>query len=125
MNTNNDDIGGDFCLDEITGLDLPGPAFLDHYFQPQTAKTDAPPDTYFLTEATAVGRGFQSHPSQMATASPDQFHVPECSYPLPESTVIKAEVSLPARDQHRRGYQACQPCRQRKVKCDLGSRLPL
>lgn len=23
--------------------------------------------------------------------------------------------------QHRRGYQACDPCRKRKVKCDLGS----
>lgn len=22
---------------------------------------------------------------------------------------------------HRRGYQACDPCRKRKVKCDLGS----
>jgi Fungal Zn(2)-Cys(6) binuclear cluster domain len=25
--------------------------------------------------------------------------------------------------QHRRGYQACDPCRKRKVKCDLGSAL--
>ena len=24
---------------------------------------------------------------------------------------------------HRRGYQACDPCRRRKVKCDLGSML--
>lgn len=24
--------------------------------------------------------------------------------------------------QHRRGYQACDPCRKRKVKCDLGSK---
>ncbi len=29
----------------------------------------------------------------------------------------------PPRDQHRRGYQACDPCRKRKVKCDLGSML--
>jgi hypothetical protein len=27
--------------------------------------------------------------------------------------------------QHRRGYQACDPCRKRKVKCDLGSMVPL
>jgi hypothetical protein len=26
-----------------------------------------------------------------------------------------------AAPQHRRGYQACDPCRKRKVKCDLGS----
>lgn len=26
--------------------------------------------------------------------------------------------------QHRRGYQACDPCRKRKVKCDLGSMPP-
>ncbi|RDW63145.1 Zn(II)2Cys6 transcription factor domain-containing protein [Aspergillus mulundensis] len=27
----------------------------------------------------------------------------------------------PSNTQHRRGYQACDPCRKRKVKCDLGS----
>jgi len=27
----------------------------------------------------------------------------------------------PPPSQHRRGYQACDPCRKRKVKCDLGS----
>jgi hypothetical protein len=27
----------------------------------------------------------------------------------------------PANTHHRRGYQACDPCRKRKVKCDLGS----
>jgi Fungal Zn(2)-Cys(6) binuclear cluster domain len=31
------------------------------------------------------------------------------------------QESTPPRDQHRRGYQACDPCRKRKVKCDLGS----
>ena len=30
--------------------------------------------------------------------------------------------SISAPSQHRRGYQACDPCRKRKVKCDLGSR---
>ncbi|KAL4920545.1 hypothetical protein BDW62DRAFT_198850 [Aspergillus aurantiobrunneus] len=29
--------------------------------------------------------------------------------------------SSPPNTQHRRGYQACDPCRKRKVKCDLGS----
>ncbi|KAJ5122539.1 hypothetical protein N7448_003671 [Penicillium atrosanguineum] len=29
--------------------------------------------------------------------------------------------SLSPAPQHRRGYQACDPCRKRKVKCDLGS----
>ncbi|KAK5264967.1 zinc finger transcriptional activator [Exophiala xenobiotica] len=29
--------------------------------------------------------------------------------------------SAESRQQHRRGYQACQRCRERKVKCDLGS----
>ena len=32
--------------------------------------------------------------------------------------------SPPAPSHHRRGYQACDPCRKRKVKCDLGSTLP-
>jgi hypothetical protein len=30
-------------------------------------------------------------------------------------------ASAESRQQHRRGYQACQRCRERKVKCDLGS----
>jgi len=32
------------------------------------------------------------------------------------------QESSPPRDLHRRGYQACDPCRKRKVKCDLGSK---
>jgi hypothetical protein len=37
------------------------------------------------------------------------------SYPPPEPATIKPErqQSSPPRDAHRRGYQACQPCRQR------------
>jgi hypothetical protein len=37
------------------------------------------------------------------------------SYPPPDSATIKPERqrSSPPRDTHRRGYQACQPCRQR------------
>lgn len=31
---------------------------------------------------------------------------------------------LDADAHHRRGYQACDPCRKRKVKCDLGSMSP-
>lgn len=42
-----------------------------------------------------------------------------------ESTVYsqgRSPSPRPAQStQHRRGYQACDPCRQRKVKCDLGS----
>ncbi|KAH8705316.1 putative C6 transcription factor [Talaromyces proteolyticus] len=32
-----------------------------------------------------------------------------------------AAAAAAAAAQHRRGYQACDPCRKRKVKCDLGS----
>lgn len=37
-------------------------------------------------------------------------------------TLTKQEATPPRENlQHRRGYQACDPCRKRKVKCDLGS----
>ncbi|KAL4782221.1 hypothetical protein BJX76DRAFT_296764 [Aspergillus varians] len=43
-----------------------------------------------------------------------------------ESGLYSRETSArrsasPSNTQHRRGYQACDPCRKRKVKCDLGS----
>ncbi|KAL4965534.1 Zn(II)2Cys6 transcription factor domain-containing protein [Aspergillus stella-maris] len=43
-----------------------------------------------------------------------------------DSGLYSRETSLrrsasPSNTQHRRGYQACDPCRKRKVKCDLGS----
>ena len=47
------------------------------------------------------------------------------SYPPPDETnsLFKPErSSSPPKESHRRGYQACQPCRQRKVKCDMGSK---
>lgn len=36
-------------------------------------------------------------------------------------TITKQEATPPREGTHRRGYQACDPCRKRKVKCDLGS----
>lgn len=39
------------------------------------------------------------------------------------STGQDSGKSLSPAPQHRRGYQACDPCRKRKVKCDLGSTL--
>jgi hypothetical protein len=39
------------------------------------------------------------------------------------STGQDSGKSLSPTPQHRRGYQACDPCRKRKVKCDLGSTL--
>ena len=47
------------------------------------------------------------------------------SYSPPDETnsLFKPErSSSPQKESHRRGYQACQPCRQRKVKCDMGSK---
>ncbi|KAL1863409.1 zinc finger transcriptional activator [Paecilomyces lecythidis] len=42
---------------------------------------------------------------------------------LPHNNGLYSEdsKSLSPQPQHRRGYQACDPCRKRKVKCDLGS----
>ena len=51
-----------------------------------------------------------AHPSQHPHST-----MTTLSYPPPESATIKPERarSSPPRDAHRRGYQACQPCRQR------------
>ena len=66
-----------------------------------------PPDTAASTGAT-----------MSATASQNQFYnVNDLGLAAPRSP----SPSTPA---HRRGYQACDPCRKRKVKCDLGSEAP-
>jgi Fungal Zn(2)-Cys(6) binuclear cluster domain len=57
----------------------------------------------------------------MASSS-TQAYGPSSSYDSADVEEIKQETT-PPRDQHRRGYQACDPCRKRKVKCDLGSML--
>ena len=41
--------------------------------------------------------------------------------PEPAGDNATQGASAESRQQHRRGYQACQRCRERKVKCDLGS----
>ena len=43
----------------------------------------------------------------------------------PQNGSTPRSQSPPPPSQHRRGYQACDPCRKRKVKCDLknGSKL--
>ncbi|OXV08517.1 hypothetical protein Egran_03713 [Elaphomyces granulatus] len=39
----------------------------------------------------------------------------------PQDNLSTLRSPSPPPSQHRRGYQACDPCRKRKVKCDLGS----
>ena len=47
---------------------------------------------------------------------PSAFQKPSDPIPIPLS------IQIPhGGETHRRGYQACDPCRKRKVKCDLGS----
>lgn len=48
----------------------------------------------------------------MSAASPQQTRH--------DLATLKAEAERPS-EQHKRVYQACIPCRRRKVKCDLGS----
>src|SRR5436190_943690 len=48
-------------------------------------------------------------PSPISTTSPTQ-HLPPAASPKGQQLV-----------QHKRVYQACIPCRRRKVRCDLGS----
>lgn len=43
------------------------------------------------------------------------------AYPLPNPSAVENKQPSPPRGEHQRSYQACDACRQRKVKCDLGS----
>lgn len=47
-------------------------------------------------------------------------HYPDSS-PPPPAAPTTASSSAPNPQQHKRVYQACIPCRRRKVRCDLGS----
>jgi Fungal Zn(2)-Cys(6) binuclear cluster domain len=58
--------------------------------------------------------------SPIAMSTNNQSYVQSSSYESADVEDTKQEPT-PPRDQHRRGYQACDPCRKRKVKCDLGS----
>ncbi|OAP62580.1 hypothetical protein AYL99_01807 [Fonsecaea erecta] len=93
----------------------------------------APPDGY-------LGVGIATLPAFQAAAPPYSSALPAMAYnahiQLPANNVIQsnsfknssspepadATAAQPREGRpHRRGYQACQRCRERKVKCDLGS----
>ncbi|PLB44294.1 putative C6 transcription factor [Aspergillus steynii IBT 23096] len=63
----------------------------------------------------AVGNDQQQQTPQPLRQSPDD----QDSGRYSQSSQGPKSPSL--QPQHRRGYQACDPCRKRKVKCDLGS----
>lgn len=71
--------------------------------------------------ATAAEMSYASSGQFVPLAQPNNYHKP-----IDDS--LSPEPSDPGtldgqRNPHRRGYQACQRCRERKVKCDLGSML--
>jgi len=97
--------------------------------------TSCPPAGYFGASATFQPQTLQQIPipaamPAMAYNPPNQlptsdlarsagFKSTASSSPEPsESISAQPRESRP----HRRGYQACQRCRERKVKCDLGSK---
>lgn len=71
--------------------------------------------------ATAAEMSYASSGQFVPRAQPNNHHKPiddSLSPEAPEPGTLDGQ-----RHPHRRGYQACQRCRERKVKCDLGSML--
>jgi Fungal Zn(2)-Cys(6) binuclear cluster domain len=57
----------------------------------------------------------------MSTISPQQPFNTTYAPGSPINGTSSRKVTPPQQPQHKRVYQACIPCRRRKVKCDLGS----
>ncbi|KIX92403.1 uncharacterized protein Z520_11878 [Fonsecaea multimorphosa CBS 102226] len=106
---------------------------LQPHWQPQHPLGVAPLDGY-------LGVGVATHSAFQPVAPPYSSALPAMAYnahpQLPANNGIHSNTfknsSSPEPDEsnavqpregrpHRRGYQACQRCRERKVKCDLGS----
>ena len=73
-----------------------------------------------LPPASVRHRQPTSDRPRLAMTTSNQPFQQSASFESAEGEETKQEAT-PPRDQHRRGYQACDPCRKRKVKCDLGS----
>jgi hypothetical protein len=71
---------------------------------------------------TVPGMAYNSVAGQLPSADLGQSNVYSTSSQSPEPGRLGASQARDVRP-HRRGYQACQSCRDRKVKCDLGSEL--
>ena len=96
--------------EERTGLQFDPQPAPPTYSTPQPRLGTASPRNQQLTS--------ERSPVIMSTNSQPYNQPSPCVSADVEDT---KEEQTPQRDQHRRGYQACDPCRKRKVKCDLGS----
>ena len=79
---------------------------------------DLPPPAHLIAAHSQLPAGrmaYNSHPPLPANNSVDAHAYKNSSSPEPGNN--QGAQGKP----HRRGYQACQNCRNRKVRCDLGS----
>ncbi len=100
---------------------------LNQASQPTTSPPPPPLTDTAPTPQPRLGPASLPHQQQptsesltVAMTTDTQPYGQSTSYESAEAEETKQEPT-PPRDQHRRGYQACDPCRKRKVKCDLGS----
>ncbi|KAM5430404.1 zinc finger transcriptional activator [Microsporum canis] len=75
--------------------------------------SNSSPVTHNPTQQQPQPQPQQQQPQQPQPQQPQQ--------PQDLNTRFSPQRSISPPAQHRRGYQACDPCRKRKVKCDLGS----
>lgn len=89
--------------------------------RPAAPPTDSTPGPQSrLGPAALPHQPATTEPTTVAMTTDTQPYGQSSSYESAEAEETKQEPT-PPRDQHRRGYQACDPCRKRKVRCDLGS----
>lgn len=103
---------------------------------PQTQTRPCPPTSHISAHSKSPDciRGRQRASTDIAMAmaytASSQFspelvrtdsYSKDSSSPEPAGSESQPRDGRDGRGPHRRGYQACQRCRERKVKCDLGS----
>lgn len=87
----------------------------------RSAKHPPPPPCQLIFALHRLSPAFAIHPA--AARSPlEPLPLPSMGQDTNSATNdSRKSSSSPSAPHHRRGYQACDPCRKRKVKCDLGS----
>lgn len=108
------------ACDDISGF---GDNWASLQFDSDLTQRSAPPP--YLSPEPRLGPASPRDQRRTGDRSPVEMTIE--NQPL-EQSALKAEEArqepTPTRDRLRRGYQACDPCRRRKVKCDFGSKSP-
>ncbi|GAW23918.1 hypothetical protein ANO14919_134950 [Xylariales sp. No.14919] len=103
----------------------PHPHHPHHQLTTTTTTTTTPASTAFaatITNSTSPTTSRPPHPPSGAAPAHPGRTAPDADADANDSSNhTRSNSSGPVQPQHKRVYQACIPCRRRKVRCDLGS----